>query len=99
MDVAILSITVVVSAALLESLRQQHVSAIPLLVLLLGLVYQILFKSRFVSYTYQNGVPPLEPIKDAKQEDVFAHVALPSSMIYIIQEEKNGAKKDTGDSQ
>jgi hypothetical protein len=97
MDVSLGSLTVITFAAFLESLRQGHISAIPLLVVVCVLSYYIVFGRRGTTLLDRakprRPMPKLELIpKEVENvektmiegEDEFAQVALPTSDIYFV---------------
>ena len=90
MSISLLAMTGLACAALLESMRQQHASAAPLLVVVSVLVYLVLNekKDRLAGAgSSLRDMPPLEPnpiMSEAKPDD-FDSVALPDRVIYVVQ--------------
>jgi hypothetical protein len=90
MSFSLLAMTGLACAALLESVRQQHVSAAPLLVVAAVLVYLVLNEKKdpALRTTKQlpNNMPPLErnpAIKDVKVDE-FDGVAVPDRVVYVV---------------
>jgi hypothetical protein len=92
MDIPLISLAIVSVAALLESVRQAHFSAIPLFLVVCVLAYYIVYGRRNKDQLkMRKPVPKLERIPTdellANKEkifDEFEYVALPTSDIYFV---------------
>lgn len=92
MSLGLLAVTGLACAALLESVRQQHSSAAPLLVVVSVLVFLVLTdkKETFLeTIKDSNKIPQLEPnpvLEDKEQPgDEFDGLALPDRVIYVLR--------------
>ena len=84
MDFGLVCLAALICAASVESVRQQHVSAVPLIVFLVSLLIVIWFRGR-TSVARTPTMPSLTKLKRVSEtEDEFANVALPSSVIYVL---------------
>ena len=78
--------TVVVTAALVESMRQQHlVTAIPLTILVTYLAYLVVFKKKQISTSVEPGLPELERISPTPELE-FDGVALLDDQVIIFEQ-------------